>query len=476
MSDEASFERRLDARLVASIVATGIMSFAGVVVETAMNVAFPALMADFSVDTATVQWITTGYLLVLSLVVPLSAFLKRRFKSRSLFLAALLLFAVGTVACALAPDFRVLLAGRVVQGVGTGIALPLMFNIVIEQAPLSRLGMMMGLATLITATAPAVGPSVGGLLIGAFGWRAVFAVLLPFLAVAGIVGARSIRQSSPIERPSFSVAEFLLLAGGFASLVFALNRTSQAGWASLEVLGLFALAAVLLAAFVLHASRCACPLVDVAAFRCAPFTLSVCYVVLFQAIVLGLGYLIPYFAQTVRGLDALAAGCLLLPGCLVGAAMAPLGGRILDAFGALRPIISGGLLQAGALCLFSLFGLEGPTWILALVYVLVPVGQGLSMANSMTNGLSYLDTRLKTDGNAVFNTLQQLGGALGTAVAASIVATAQEGGADLAAATSTGVQDAFFALWAMAAVAFACLVGVFVSKGARRSAAGASAS
>lgn len=476
MSSEVSFERRLDARLVASIVATGIMSFAGVVVETAMNVAFPALMADFSVDTATVQWITTGYLLVLSLVVPLSAFLKRRFRSRSLFLAALLLFVAGTVACALAPDFSVLLAGRVVQGIGTGIALPLMFNIVIEQAPLSHLGMMMGVATLITATAPAVGPSVGGLVIGSFGWRAVFAVLLPFLAVAGVVGARAIRQSSPIERPSFNVVEFLLLAGGFASLVFALSRTSQAGWGSLEVLGLFALAAVLLAGFVLHAARSSCPLVDVSVFRCIPFSLSVCYVVLFQAIVLGLGYLIPYFAQTVRGLDELAAGCLLLPGCLIGAAMAPLGGRILDAFGALRPIISGGVLQAGALCLFSLFGLGGPTWALALVYVLIPIGQGLSMANSMTNGLSYLDTRLKTDGNAVFNTLQQLGGALGTAVAASIVARAQEGGADLALSTSTGVQDAFYALWAMAVVAFACLVGVFVSKGRGRSAASVSAS
>lgn len=151
------FERRLDKRLVISIVAVGVMSFAGVVVETAMNIAFPALMREFGVTTAAVQWVTTGYLLVLSAIMPISSFLIRRFRIRTLFVVAMVAFLVGTLVCAAAPQFVLLIVGRVLQGLGTGIALPLMFTIVLQQVPLAQLGTMMGVATLITAMAP---PSV----------------------------------------------------------------------------------------------------------------------------------------------------------------------------------------------------------------------------------------------------------------------------------------------------------------------------
>ena len=188
-----TFERRLDARLVLAVVAVGIMSFAGVVVETAMNIAFPALMKEFGVSTSTVQWITTGYLLVLAAIMPISSFLNRRLRTRTLFALAMAAFLAGTVMCAAAPHFTVLILGRLVQGVGTGIALPLMFNMVLEQVPFERLGTMMGVATLITAIAPAVGPSLGGYLIGAFGWRSIFIVLLPFLVIAGVLGVLAIQ-------------------------------------------------------------------------------------------------------------------------------------------------------------------------------------------------------------------------------------------------------------------------------------------
>lgn len=148
------FERRLDKRLVISIVAVGVMSFAGVVVETAMNIAFPALMREFGVTTAAVQWVTTGYLLVLSAIMPISSFLIRRFRIRTLFVVAMVAFLVGTLVCAAAPQFVLLIVGRVLQGLGTGIALPLMFTIVLQQVPLAQLGTMMGVATLITAMAP----------------------------------------------------------------------------------------------------------------------------------------------------------------------------------------------------------------------------------------------------------------------------------------------------------------------------------
>lgn len=152
--------RVLDTRLLLAIIAAGIMSFSGVVVETAMNVTFPTLMHEFSIGTSLVQWITTGYLLVLALIIPTSAYLKRRFATRTLFTTAIISFLAGTILSAWSPGFYVLLTGRLLQGIGTGIALPLMFNIILEQVPGERLGFMIGVASLITAMAPAVGPAV----------------------------------------------------------------------------------------------------------------------------------------------------------------------------------------------------------------------------------------------------------------------------------------------------------------------------
>ena len=146
----SSFERVLDARLVLSVIAAGIMSFSGVTVETAMNVTFPALMAEFSITTSTVQWMTTSYLLVLATVVPTSSYLNKRFRTRSVFIAAMCFYIAGIVCGFTAVSFPMLLCGRILEGVGTGIALPLMFNIITEQAPKKNMGVMMGIGTLAT--------------------------------------------------------------------------------------------------------------------------------------------------------------------------------------------------------------------------------------------------------------------------------------------------------------------------------------
>ncbi|MCH3943760.1 MAG: MFS transporter [Atopobiaceae bacterium] len=288
-----AFERRLDARLVMSVAATGLMSFSGVVIETAMNVTFPTLMAEFSVGTSTVQWMTTGYLLVLACVIPLSSFLKRRFPTKALFVCAMALFLTGVVVCALAPSFDVLLAGRLVQGVGTGVALPLMFNIVLEQSPLDRMGSMMGVASLITAAAPAVG-------------------------------------------------------------------------------------------------------------------------------------------------------------------------RILDRFGARPPILLGNALIVCAAFLFAIVGASLSTpWFLG-IYLVFGLGQGLSVGNMMTNGLSRLGPELTPDGNAAINTLQQLAGAVGTALAAGMVSAGQAASVrDVALGTAGGTCGALWVLLGsaclMAASQVACL-------------------
>lgn len=458
---EEIFVRRADARFFLSILAAGLLSFSGVVVETAMNVTFPTLMREFSVDTATVQWITTGYLLVLAVMIPTSSYLKHRFPMKKLFLTACLCFIMGTVLAGIGAAFAMVLGGRLLQGLGTGIALPLMFNIVMEQAPLPRIGTMMGAAMLVTALAPAVGPSLGGYIVFAFGWRMIFWALLPVLVFSAVVGSLAIRQSSETGPRAFDFSGWLLLALAFCGLIFALGRMDQLPDGLVPFLGFLLLFAAALYAFVRHEERMIIgrrqPLLNVRVFMVPAFAASTAVMVLLQAICLGIGFLLPNFAQLTLGDNAFSAGCILLPGCLLGAALAPVSGQIYDRLGARVPLLAGAaaiLLSEIGYCLDI-----GQATILSLtlIYMLFTLGQGLTSGNVLTFGISTLPQALRSDGNAVFNTGTQLAGAVGTSLAAAIVAFSQRGAGSLADATASGTQDAFFLL-----LAFAILETMFV--------------
>ena len=466
------FERKIDHKLILSIIAAGIMSFSGVVVETAMNVTFPTLMKEFQVGTSTVQWITTGYLLILSVIIPASSWLKRRFRTKTLFLTANILFITGTILCASAPTFALLLMGRLIQGVGTGIALPLMFNIVLEQAPYDKMGVMMGIASLITAVAPAVGPSLGGMIVNLLGWRMIFVVLLPLLILSLLFGLTSIRQVSSTQKLTFGVKDYLLLVIGFAAMIFGINLASSCGWISLPVLLLLAVSAAALVLFYRSSLCSRSPLIRVQVLRCTPFTLSVLAILLIQFICLGMGFLIPNYAQLVSGENPFISGCLLLPGCIIGAALSPFSGKLLDRIGAKKPILTGNFsVIISAIC-FTLFLGKSGLLMIAGFYIFFALGQGFSVGTTMTNGLSSLPQELTSDGNAVINTVQQLAGAIGTAVCSTIVASSQTSAHTMVAGTTTGTIHAFFLLAALAILMLGCSSGVFYSQ-ARRLPSGA---
>ncbi|WP_444208750.1 MFS transporter [Dialister succinatiphilus] len=451
------FERRLDRKLVFSIIAAGILSFTGVVIETAMNVTFPSLMKEFSVSTALVQWITTGYLLVLAVVIPLSGYLKERFLMKRLFLTASGLFLLGT------------LLGRILQGAGTGIALPLMFNIIMDQAPLNRLGFMVGAGMLVCALAPAVGPSIGGYIVSLWGWRMIFWAVLPLLLLSFVLGGLSVRQSSDLRRPSFDAMGLLYLAVSFTCLLLG---CTELGHGSITFTAALLFAGFLLALFLFRkeekklANQGKRPLLHMGALKNRPFVLGALGLSLLQFLCLALGFLLPCFSQIVTGENAFAAGCILLPGCLLGALFAPLSGRIYDRFGARRPVLLGSMFLILSMVLFNAALPFASTGILTVCYLFFAAGQGLSVGNILTYSLSVLDRSMKPDGNAICNTAQQLSGAVGTAVAAAIVSAAQTDGAgDFARATALGTAEALLVLLFLSLLQFLALFLSFRKEG-----------
>lgn len=417
--------KKVDLKLILAVIAAGLLSFCGVIVETAMNITFPVLMRQFSINTATVQWLTTAYLLVVAIIVPISAFLKRRFPTKGLFVTANLLFIAGLLVDASASRFWVLVLGRVIQGLGTGIALPLMFNIILDWVPDEQKGTLMGVGTLITAIAPALGPTFGGLVISRLGWHWIFILLLPLLLISLGLGCYAIRQAKPTERASFDVTAWVMVMLIFVGFTLAFSNLQNFGPQPWLVLGLLLVGVVGLVGFVLRTSRAQQPLINLAIFKVQSFDWHLLGFFLVQINALGLAFILPNYIQLVTGKSALLAGLFVLPGAAVGAAFAPLGGRILDRFGAAKPILTGSSILAIAIALFTIFGQQLTGTLILWFYILLMIGMGLTMGNTMTSGLTQLSLAQQADGNAVFNTFQQFAGAIGTSLVSALITLVQ---------------------------------------------------
>ena len=398
-----------------AVIAAGIMSFSGVLIETSMNVTFPTLMNEFQTDANGVQWVTTGYLLAIAVVVPLSAFLIRNYSPRRLFIIANLLFLAGVILDGFAPNLVILLAGRVFQGIGTGIALPLMFDIILTKSPLDRRGVMMGIGTMTTSIAPAIGPTYGGVLLNSLGWRSIFWFLIVLLLASLVMGLTSMPVETVKRTESFAFGAFVFLGLGLGLLLMAVERLSLA----------FLIAAiVLLVVFVFLNKRR--QLLNLSILRHSRYDRLMISFLVYQAILLGLSFILPNYLQLGLGRTATAAGLFMFPGAVIGSVLAPVSGRVLDKFGAVKPILFGLSIATLAMILMAVFFKDLSFWTLMLTHMLLMVGIGFSYANLMTITLSSLAPSENADGNSVLNTLQQFVGASATAIVAQIFASATD--------------------------------------------------
>ncbi|OJG46962.1 MFS family major facilitator transporter [Enterococcus hermanniensis] len=340
-------------KVVLSIIATGIMSFCGVIVETAMNITFPTLMEEFQVPTSTVQWLTTGYLLMVAIIVPLSATLKKRFNLKTLFLFANLSFLFGLLIDSFAPNFGILLLGRVIQGLGTGVALPLMFNIILEQVSVEKRGTMMGVGTLITAVAPALGPTFGGIAVSSLGWRYIFVLLLPFILCSLAIGLKCIQQVQPTQRVSVDCLSIGFVVITFVGLIVGFSEFGTKDFLSLAVAGALFIGIIGLLLFIRRSMKIEQPLIDIKVLKSGTFGGHVFAFFVLQLSTLGMSFILPNYIQLVNGSSATVAGLVILPAALLGAIMSPISGKILDSFGARKPILTGACLILLSLIIFT---------------------------------------------------------------------------------------------------------------------------
>jgi EmrB/QacA subfamily drug resistance transporter len=415
-----AFDQR---RTVRVIIAVALMGFAGIMSETSLNVTFTKLMGELHVSMGTISWLTTGYLLAVAIVMTLSSYLKAAFDEKKLYLVSVVLFTIGTIIGGFAPNFAILLGARFLQGIAAGLALPLMFNIIIERIPPQHIGMWMGIGGMILSIAPSIGPSFGGAMIDTLGWRAIFFTTLILPVVSLIIGLPNFDKQA--DRPAvepFDFAAFTLLAVSLTSLLLVVNALEQGqiNWA------LLALFIVTMVAFVYRSLHSTKRFLNLRILTKPAFVFAIIPYVLYQFANIGGNFLIPTYLQEGFGVSSFLAGFALLPGTLLGAFSNPQFGRLYDTKGPKLPLTLG-----NGLFLIALLGMSLTTGFMGFIgmvifYIIFSLGRVMAFGATNTTAVDHLPKEEKSDALAMLQTSQQFAGALGTALVALLASSAPD--------------------------------------------------
>nr|WP_020615121.1 MDR family MFS transporter [Paenibacillus daejeonensis] len=448
-------------------------AFFSILNETLLNIAFLPLTVELNVSYPTIQWLSTGYLLVVGILIPVTALLVQWFTTRQMFLGAMGLFAAGTLVCAIAPGFEVLLVGRIIQAMGTGLMLPVMMNTILVLYPPEKRGAAMGSMGLVIMFAPAIGPTLSGFILEHFDWRWLFYLVLPFAIFSIIFAAIFLKNVSVVTRPKVDILSIILSTIGFGGIVFGFSSAGKNGdFSSPDVYLSMIAGAVALILFVWRQLRSETPMLDLRAFKFPMFSISTLLLVIAMMSMFATMMLLPIYLQGPLGLTTLAAGLVLLPGSALNGFLSPITGKLFDKFGPRVLVIPGAALLLVITFMFTRITLETTQSTLILYHVLLMVSISMIMMPTQTNGLNQLPRRYYPHGTAILNTLQQVAGAIGVALFISIMTAGQDRylaettETDLAVATAnamtTGVKEAFTVGLVFAGIAL--LLSLFVKR------------
>lgn len=443
-----------------------VSTFVVILNETLMGVALPHLMRELHITASAAQWLTTAYLLTMATVIPVTGYLIQRLNTRPVFILAMSAFSLGTLIAALAPGLPWLILGRVVQATGTALMMPLLMTTIMTLVPPDSRGKTMGEISIVISVAPALGPTISGLILNTLGWRWMFWLVLPIALGSLWLGARLISNVStpsdaPVDLPSIPLAGL-----GFGGLVYGLSSLGEAAHSQSGGLLPVAVGAVALVLFIarqLMLQRHDKALLDLRTLISRNFSISLVTMAICMMSLFGTFILLPIYVQQVLGLDTLKTGLMMLPGGLVMGLLAPPVGRIYDKFGPTRLIVPGTLMVSLVSWWMTTLTEQTPVAALVAAHVILSVGLALTFTPLFTSSLGSLPAKLYSHGSALLGTVQQLAGAVGAALFVALMsktsATLVASGMPTAAAIAGGIRSAFVcgaivSTWAIVAACF----------------------
>ncbi|WP_121068118.1 MDR family MFS transporter [Chachezhania antarctica] len=438
-----------------------ISAFTVILNETIMGVALPRLMHDLDLTASQGQWLTTSFLLTMAVVIPVTGFLLQRLHTRTVFTMAMGLFSVGTLLCATAPGLGMLITGRIVQASGTAIMMPLLMTTVMTLVPPENRGRTMGNISIVISVAPAIGPTVSGIILSLLDWRWMFWLVLPIGLGSLAIGRMWLQNVTEPRQAPLDLLSVPLSAIGFGGVVYGLSIIGE-GHGDADTMPLWlplAVGGAALAVFVRRQLRLGPKgraLLDLRTFRVPVFRVAVIMMGFCMAALFGMIILLPIYMQNVLGMAPVQAGLLLLPGGLIMGLLAPSVGRAYDRIGARRLVIPGTVFLCAGLWSMASLGTASAVWQVLICHILLSIGLALLFTPLFTASLSSLPKELYSYGSAVLGTTQQVAGAAGIALFVSVmslrIAAAAEAGAAPIEAMAEGVRAGFVAGGIMALI------------------------
>ncbi|HEY2637074.1 MAG TPA: DHA2 family efflux MFS transporter permease subunit [Solirubrobacteraceae bacterium] len=478
-ANRSGFDRALI--LVSGVVVLGaIMS---ILDTTIVNIAIDRLSVEFHTSLSTIQWVTTGYMLALATVIPLTGWAADRFGTKRLYMTSIGLFLIGSALSGAAWSAGSLIAFRILQGLGGGMILPAGMTILTQAAGPRRIGRVMSVVGVPMLMGPVIGPILGGWLVDDVSWRWIFYVNLPIGALALPFAYRVLPRDRPEPSQRLDVLGLCLLSPGLALLVYGLAETAtQGGFGAARVLVPLLTGAALLGGFAWHALRARQPLIDLRLFRNRTVTAGATTSFLFATAFFGAMLLLPLYYQTVRGESALTAGLLLAPQGLGAALMMPIAGKIVDKRGPGKVVLFGLALIVAGMAVLTQVGADTSYVLLGATLFVLGLGMGSTMMPAMTAALQTLSRPAVPRATSALNIIQRVGGSLGTALLAVILqheltsripsasggglGAVQSAGRHMSASTGQILADSFGHTfwWAVALCAAAAIPAFFLPR------------
>lgn len=419
--------------------------------NSALNLAIAELMNVFGASAVQVSWVVTLFLISMGMTMPLTGYLADRFARRRIYLIGLWLFLGGSLLGSLAHGLNGILLARAMQGIAAGLMIPLSLSLIFASYPSDKRGKVSGIWGFAVMIAPAIGPSVGGLLLEVSHWRMLFVMNLPFALAALICGHLYLERDKPNRQRRFDALGFVLVTLGMGAVLFSLGTTSSLDdLRRLDHAGPLLLGIGLLLAFISVERRVAQPLLDLGLFAVSRYRTSVIIACVQAVVTFGCILLIPLWMQHALGFSALTTGLIFLPTAIAAACCSPLAGSMIDHKPPRWVVTAGLVVTAGSLFGMGLQSQLAPLWIVAILMGLRGIGQGFAYLPSTTVGLSALPDGSIAQGSAMNNIARRLVSSLGVVTLSLFydfrVSQALSGGASISQASSLASSEAFIAL------------------------------
>lgn len=397
--------------IVSSLV---IANFLGQLMQTMLNTALPRMMLDLGIDEGRAQWLITVYYLTAGITVPVAGFLIGRFTTRGLFFTSASVFAAGTLIAGISPDFILILGGRIIQGLGAGLLMPLFQTTILRVFPKGKIGSAMGLIGLVMGLAPALGPTLSGLVVQDHSWRILFYALLPVVIANLLLAAFSLQNVGERHREKLDYISILLSTTGFAGLLYGVNlagdQSAPRVWAGDVILS----GILFIILFIRRQLKLTVPLLDFRLFKSRSFSLASIIGVLMFIVMVGAELLIPLYVQNVRGLTPRESGLMLLPGALLLGCTSVISGKIYDRYGVKIVLRGGFTLIAGVSLLISLMlSQDSSILILAVLYVFLMVGIGFIMTPVTAYAMASVSPRMIAHASPMTISIRSLASSMG---------------------------------------------------------------